>query len=133
MGRRGERALRTAYSNPDIVIPEGEGRGGGSELAAKFEMTWRIIGGPPLTPEYRFHPSRRWRADYCHEGSRVLIELEGGVWGNGRHTRGAGYIGDIEKYNAATMLGYRVLRIPTGGVQPEKLEEIAEFIRRIED
>ena len=30
--------------------------------------------------------------------------------GAGRHTWGAGFLADMEKYNTATMQGYRVLR-----------------------
>ena len=100
-----------------------------SPLAAQFEVAWRALGGPALEEEYQFHPKRKWRADYCHRASRVLIEIEGGVYGQGRHTRATGYIKDCEKYNAATMLGYRVLRIPTGGVQPAIVEEIINFVR----
>jgi hypothetical protein len=40
----------------------------------------------------------------------ILIEIDGGIWAGGRHTRGAGFVGDMEKLNAAAILGYRVLR-----------------------
>jgi len=97
-------------------------------LAAKFERMWEDLGGPLLLREYKFHPDRKWRADYCHEKTKVLIELEGGVWSKGRHTRGLGFINDIEKYNAAALLGYRVLRIPTGGVVVQTIQEFIRFI-----
>ncbi len=60
--------------------------------------------------EYRFNPRRRWRADFAHPELKILAELEGGIWIRGRHTRGEGYINDMEKYNSATVLGYKVLR-----------------------
>lgn len=60
--------------------------------------------------EFKFHPSRKWRADFHLKGRMILIEVEGGIWSSGRHTRGKGYLGDMEKYNAATMLGYQVIR-----------------------
>lgn len=41
---------------------------------------------------------------------RIAVEVEGGVWSQGRHIRPAGFLGDIEKYNAATLLGWRVFR-----------------------
>jgi len=41
----------------------------------------------------------------------VALEVEGGVWTGGRHTRGAGFIEDMEKYNAAACMGWFVLRI----------------------
>lgn len=100
-------------------------------LAQKFESMWQELGGPALHQEYKFHPDRKWRADYCHKATKVLIELEGGVWDGGRHTRGPGFINDIEKYNAATMLGYRVLRIPTGGVKPKTVQAMIDFINSL--
>ena len=61
-------------------------------------------------PEYRFCPDRRWRFDYALLQQKIAIEVEGGVWISGRHSRGAGMIADMEKYNSATILGWRVLR-----------------------
>ena len=63
--------------------------------------------------EHRFHPSRRWRFDFAWVEHRVALEVEGSVWARGRHTRGKGYLSDIEKYNEATLLGWKVLRVAT--------------------
>lgn len=65
---------------------------------------------PDAVAEYRFHPVRRWRADFCLPSDKVIIEIDGGVFTGGRHTRGLGFIADQEKTNAAAILGYRVLR-----------------------
>lgn len=67
--------------------------------------------------EYKFHPKRKWRADFHLVEKRILIEVEGGIWSGGRHTRGKGYIGDLEKYNAAVVMGYQVLRFSTEQVK----------------
>ena len=67
--------------------------------------------------EYKFHPKRKWRADFHIVGKNILVEVEGGVWSGGRHTRGKGYIGDMEKYNAAVVLGFQVLRFSTEQVK----------------
>ena len=67
--------------------------------------------------EFKFHPKRKWRADFHLVEKRILIEVEGGIWSNGRHTRGKGYIGDMEKYNAAVVMGYQVLRFSTEQVK----------------
>lgn len=63
-----------------------------------------------VVKEYQFHPIRKWRFDYAIPQHKIALEVEGGVFTTGRHTRGAGYIGDIEKYNEATRLGWRVVR-----------------------
>ena len=76
----------------------------------KFQQLWAEVGGPKLEAEFRFHPTRRWRADFYHAPSRTLIEIEGGVWG-GRHTRGGGFLADSEKYLAAFLLGFSVVRL----------------------
>ncbi|MEJ7887401.1 DUF559 domain-containing protein [Acinetobacter baumannii] len=67
--------------------------------------------------EYKFHPTRKWRADFLITGKKILIEVEGGIWSGGRHTRGKGYIGDMEKYNSAAMMGFTVLRFSTEQVK----------------
>jgi len=67
--------------------------------------------------EFYFHPDRKWRADFHLIGKKILVEVEGGIWSGGRHTRGKGYIGDMEKYNAAVMLGFQVIRFSTDQVK----------------
>ncbi|OTG62820.1 hypothetical protein B9T29_06260 [Acinetobacter sp. ANC 3903] len=67
--------------------------------------------------EYQFHSKRKWRADFHLVGKMILVEVEGGIWSGGRHTRGKGYIGDMEKYNAAVMMGYQVIRFSTEQVK----------------
>ena len=60
--------------------------------------------------EHKFHHERRWRLDYAHLGLLLCIEVEGGIWSKGRHTRPVGFLNDIEKYNTATLAGWSVLR-----------------------
>jgi len=72
-------------------------------LKASFGLT--------AIPEYKFHDKRKWRFDWCILEHRIAIEIEGGVWSKGRHTRGSGFVKDMEKYNTATALGWKVIRI----------------------
>lgn len=67
-------------------------------------------GLPAPQTEYRFAPPRRWRFDYCWPALMVALEQEGGIWSHGRHSRGAGMVNDMEKYNQAQVLGWIVLR-----------------------
>ena len=82
-----------------------------SRLEKRFELLWRALGGPDLVKEYRFHQARKWRADFAHLPSRTLIEIEGGIWVNGRHNRAAGFAADLEKYLEAALEGWRVVRL----------------------
>jgi very-short-patch-repair endonuclease len=81
---------------------------------SRFERLLRSVGLPAPVREHRFHAVRRWRFDYAWPSEKVALEVEGGVWTGGRHTRGAGFVGDMEKYNAATVAGWRVVRVVPG-------------------
>jgi very-short-patch-repair endonuclease len=81
----------------------------------------------PFEQEYRFHDSRRWRADFAFPQRKLLVEVDGAIWTGGRHTRGAGWEKDAEKLNAAAILGYRVLRFSPGMV---RRGEAIETIKR---
>lgn len=79
--------------------------------------------------EYKFCDTRNWRADFCvRNGDGVnwfgtLIEIEGAVWANGRHTRGSGYVKDLEKYTMASAIGYKLFRFSTEQVETGKAKE----------
>lgn len=62
-------------------------------------------------PEFYFSPDRQWRFDYCIPQHMIFIEVEGGVWTGGRHTRPQGFLNDAEKYNSATALGWKMIRV----------------------
>lgn len=66
--------------------------------------------------EHRFYKPRKWRFDYALPLYKIAVEVEGGVWTGGRHVRPQGFLGDIEKYNTAALLGWRVFR-----TTPDKL------------
>lgn len=72
-----------------------------------------------LTPEreYRFHPKRRWRFDFAWPDEKLAVEVEGGQWVIGRHQQPEGFEKDMEKYNAAVLAGWRVLRFTGKMVQ----------------
>jgi len=89
-----------------------------------FPLACLKMGLPEPMPEYRFHHTRKWRIDYYfeHEGRKVGLEVEGGVWVNGRHNRGKGFLADIEKYNAAIQAGIVIIR-----VTPDRLMSAETF------
>lgn len=99
-----------------------------SNLERQFALHWRAIGGMDLVTEHRFWPPRRWRFDFAHTVAKVGIEIEGGIWTGGRHTRGKGYIADCEKYNTAQLMGWQVFRLTSSQIGSEFLERLAIHI-----
>ena len=82
-----------------------------SALEAQFSLVLLAHGlKDNFEREYRFHPERKWRFDFADPVNKVAVEIDGGVFGNGRHSRGAGFRSDCEKLNAAAALGWRVFR-----------------------
>lgn len=84
-----------------------------------------LTQGLGAVAEYKFHPTRKWRFDFAFVEQKVAVEQEGAIWTYGRHNRPIGMIKDMEKYNAAAELGWRVLRY-----QPRKfdLEQIKKVV-----
>ena len=73
------------------------------------EIRWLKLPAP--VREHRFAPPRRWRFDIAWPDLLIAVEVEGGVFVGGRHTRGAAFEADCEKYDEATVAGWRVIRV----------------------
>lgn len=96
-----------------------------SEAQQLLFIHLKELGFKDIQFEYQFDFLRKWRADLFgnHYGLRCLFEIDGGAWTRGRHTRGKGFIADMEKLNVAQMLGYRVLRFTPEQVLSGKAKE----------
>ncbi len=70
-------------------------------------------GFPEPTPEFKFHPTRRWAFDWCWPDRKIAFEIEGGKWTRGRHQRPIGFENDCTKYSWAAILGWCVVRATT--------------------
>lgn len=68
-------------------------------------------------PGWRFHSKRRWEFDWAWPEHLLAVEIEGGAWVGGRHTSGAGFTRDLEKYLAAQLMGWTILRFDPGMVK----------------
>lgn len=83
--------------------------------------------------EHQFHPVRKWRFDFAILDQKLAIECEGGIYAQGRtgHSSITGIERDIEKGNAATLLGWRVLRFTEKAINSgEALRTIEQAISR---
>ena len=98
---------------------------GNSEQVAKLIA---LMGSPAPECEYRFHSKRKWRYDLAWPNEKIAIEIQGGTFTSGRHTRGLGYAADCEKLNSAQLLGWRCYWVPSewwnNGLAWKLLDEI---------
>lgn len=78
-------------------------------MALSLDRQCQLLGLPVPVDEYRFHPVRKWRFDYAWPTQKLALEIQGAVFVQGRHTRGAGLRKEYEKLNAAAVEGWRVL------------------------
>lgn len=72
---------------------------------------------PGYVKEHVFHTTRKWRFDYAWLDLKVALEIHGGVFTNGRHTRGKGFSEDKVKMNSAQLLGWIVIEATTAQVK----------------
>lgn len=126
-------------------------------LEEEFAFLLRVAGIDPGEREHEFHPVRRWKFDFCWPDKKVAAEIEGQSWGKtvvchqcgvkvlkytkggkpsyvreagGRHTRGAGFESDVEKYNEAARLGWVVLRF-TADMIKKRSGECLDLLRDV--
>jgi very-short-patch-repair endonuclease len=85
-------------------------------LAHQLRALGLLVG---MHQQWKFHPKRAWRFDFAYPDPEIklAIEVDGGTWINGGHSRGAGIERDCEKLAAAVILGWRVMRATTNQVK----------------
>lgn len=88
----------------------------GSDGERSFETQLRFINAPAAVREHRFDPVRKWRFDFAWPDLLVAVEIEGGSFIQGRHTRGESFKADCVKYCEAAIAGWLVLRVTTAMV-----------------
>ena len=75
-----------------------------------FAMQLKVYGIKNFIREHKFHPVRKWRFDFANLELMIAVEIEGGIFNNGRHSRGSGFTADCYKYAEATVLQWKILR-----------------------
>lgn len=81
----------------------------------------------PFTTEYRFDETRLWKFDYVlSKNLEIAAEYEG--LSGGRHQRDIGYTNDVEKYNCATLQGWKVYRFTAIMINDGRAATIIEAI-----
>lgn len=85
------------------------------KLAQLVEINLEAL--PGYKKEIIFHPTRKWRFDYAWSELKIALEVHGGIYTNGRHTRGSGFTEDKVKMNSAQLLGWIVIEATTEHVK----------------
>jgi very-short-patch-repair endonuclease len=99
-----------------------------------FQIRAHRMPEPAMQHRFAIELGRQWRFDFAWPQLRLAVEVEGlvvkgGKLGMGRHHTIGGMKDDIEKYNSATLLGWRLLRFHQG--QIDKGEAIAMLERML--
>jgi len=92
-------------------VPAGEAANDSEPVwLAQVRLVAAMVSPLPSKTEYQFHPTRKWAFDFAVPALKVAFEYEGIFSKKSRHTTVSGYTGDIEKYNAAAIDGWAVIR-----------------------
>ena len=81
-----------------------------SDLEELLFQHIKLVGLPLPEREYRFAPPRRYRADFAYPEQKILVEVQGGIYTRGAHSRGTGLERDYEKINLAQLNGFMVFQ-----------------------
>ena len=99
-----------------------------SDLEELLFQHIKLVGLPEPEREYRFAPPRRYRADFAYPEQKILVEVQGGIYTRGAHSRGVGLERDYEKLNLAQLNGFRVFQFSRkmieSGVAVNMIEEV---------
>jgi len=102
-----------------------------SQLEQRFLESWRRMfpSLPAPTMQHRFHPQRKWLFDFSWVDERLAVEIDGGAFVRGAHSRGAQQNKDYEKMNVATASGWRVLRFNTASMKC--VDDVVTFVAEV--
>jgi len=106
-----------------------------TDKADLFLYHWRIIASEQQEPieEHNFDAlwGRKHRFDFAFPESLVAVEIEGNAWnvkGGGKHMQER----DLEKYNIAAAMGWRVLRFSPSMLKKDPYECINIVVEALE-
>lgn len=105
------------------------------EFTREYRFAAEHVGpGKGLRERLKAAGLRDWRFDFAAPDLMLAVEVEGGGWSGGRHTRGAGFAGDLDKYDAAMRLGWTVYRCDPRMVKNgQALETVRILVDRLKN
>lgn len=85
----------------------------------------------PYFRQYPFLSGRKFRADFAFPEQMLLIEVDGGLYIQGGHSRGAARESDLERDALAMLAGWRTLRVSPRHVKDGRaIAWIAELLEK---
>jgi len=99
-----------------------------SQLEDLFAFQLDACGLGGYVREAQIIPHRKYRYDFYYPEANLCIEIQGGVWSNGAHSRPTGITRDYEKANLCVQHGFRLLQFD---VKQVKSGDAVEFVRSI--
>lgn len=101
----------------------------------RFRQALNLYGSDLAIPvrEYKFHPVRKWPFDFAWPEAKLAVEIQGGTYKRirGRHSRGPGQHNDFDKYNAAQLLGWRVVLLDSNHLSSiRKRKDVISLLRK---
>ena len=99
-----------------------------------FIAYWKMLGdNTPYETELVALKPRKFRFDIAFVEHKVAIEIDGGVWTGGRHTRGKGYTSDCVKNNLAIERGWVMLRYTPQMLEDDPVSAINQVKKILSD
>lgn len=101
-----------------------------TEPKAKKELHRFLEERTEVIPEYQFDPARKWRADYYLPEHTIIVEYDGLMrhGENHGHASIGGILADVEKYNAASLMGIRVFRANAKNVSDRSFFRLMDMV-----
>ena len=104
-----------------VVGDSGRGRGEVSHLEDTLGLIIDDAGLPEFKRNYHFDKPRSKREmDFAWPEYKVGVEVQGGIWARGAHTRGAGYMRDCSKLDDAQLQGWILLWVTAHHIEHGK-------------
>lgn len=118
---KASRAVSATLPHPDPIAASRPKARARRDYKEELRDQLRVAGVPDPDTEFRFHPTRKWRWDFCWPDSRYLVavEYQGGIYNQGKqgHQTTAGIERDCLKFSWGAALGWRLLPINAGMVR----------------
>lgn len=100
-----------------------------SPLEEELYLQIKALGLPDPEREYQAVKGRKYRWDFAWPESNLLVEVQGGIWGRGGHSTGAGVTRDCDKLTEATLGGWQSMAFTGKQIhEGQAIEAIARFL-----